>query len=272
MLRERTERPYVVNFTQPWLQRSPESFDIALEARPTAISLALGDPGEFVERAHGAGILFIQQVHTVEQARQMAARGVDVIIAQGTEAGGFTGRVAGSVLVRQVVDAVSPIPVIAAGGIADGRGLAAALVLGAHGVNIGTRFLASAEAAVSDAWKQAIVDAKSEDAVKVDVWDDIFPKPGGGAFDVVPRALRTVFIDEWQVRRADARRDAERLQDEVGSGVIRGRMEQFVPFGGQSAGLVRDVRPASEIVGTLIREAEDALRETGRLVTKPRLM
>ena len=267
MLRERTERPYVVNFTQPWLQQSPQSFDIALDARPAAISLALGDPGEFVERAHEARILFIQQVHTVEQARQVAARGVDVIIAQGTEAGGFTGRVAGSVLVRQVVDAVSPIPVIAAGGIADGRGLAAALVLGAQGVNVGTRFLASAEASVSDAWKQAIVNARSEDAVKVDVWDDIFPKPGGGAFDVVPRALRTAYIDEWQVRRADARRDAERLQSEVGSGVMQGRMEQFVPFAGQSAGLVGDIRPAAEIIGALVREAEEALREAGKLIT-----
>jgi enoyl-[acyl-carrier protein] reductase II len=267
MLRERTERPYVVNFTQPWLQQSPESFDIALESRPAAISLALGDPGEFVDRAHGAGVLFIQQVHTVEQARQVAARGVDVIIAQGTEAGGFTGRVAGFVLVPQVVDAVSPIPVVAAGGIADGRGLAAALVLGAQGVNVGTRFLASAEAAVSDAWKQAIVNARSEDAVKVDVWDDIFPKPAGGAFDVVPRALRTAFIDEWQGRRGDARREAERLQGEVGSGVMQGRMEQFVPFGGQSAGLVGDIRPAAEIIGALVREAEQALREAERLVT-----
>jgi enoyl-[acyl-carrier protein] reductase II len=266
MLRELTERPYVVNFTQPWLQQSPESFDIALDARPAAISLALGDPGEFVARAQGAGVLFIQQVHTVEQARQVAARGVDVIIAQGTEAGGFTGRVAVSVLVRQVVDAVSPIPVIAAGGIADGRGLAAALVLGAQGVNVGTRFLASAEAAVSDAW-QAIVNAKSEDAVKVDVWDDIFAKPGGGAFDVVPRALRTAFIDDWQGRRADAGRDAERLQGEVGSSVSQGRMEEFVPFAGQSAGLIRDVRPAAEIIGALVREAEEALREAGNLTT-----
>jgi nitronate monooxygenase/enoyl-[acyl-carrier protein] reductase II len=152
------------------------------------ISLALGDPGDLVKRAHDAGIRFVQQVHTVGQAQLVAERGVDVIIAQGTEAGGFTGMVAGSVLVPQVVDAVSPIPVVAAGGIGDGRGLAAALVLGAQGVNVGTRFLASTEASISIGWKRAILDARAEDAVKADIWDDIFPKPSGGAFDVVPRA------------------------------------------------------------------------------------
>lgn len=266
-LRELTSRPFIVNFTQPWLQQSPESFDVALDAKPRVISLALGDPGELVKRAHDAGILFVQQVHTVRQARQVAERDVDVIIAQGTEAGGFGGTVATSVLVPQVVDAVGPIPVVAAGGTADGRGLAAALILGAEGVNVGTRFLASAEASVSEKWKRAILDAESEDAVKVDVWDDIFPKPGGGAFDVVPRALRTRFIDEWRARPEDARQQTEGLQGEVWSGISQGRMEEFVPFGGQTAGLIRDVRPAAEIVRQFVREAEEALQRVGALVS-----
>jgi nitronate monooxygenase/enoyl-[acyl-carrier protein] reductase II len=229
-----------------------------------AISLALGDPGAWVKRAHDAGILFMQQVHTVAQARQVAERGVDVIIAQGTEAGGFTGVVAGSVLVPQVVDAVSPLPVVAAGGIGDGRGLAAALVLGAVGVNVGTRFLASAEASISDAWKRSIVTAQSEDAVKAEVWDAIFPKPGGGAFDVLPRALRTDFIDAWRGRRAESPQQAELVQNEIGAAMRQGRMEAFVPFTGQSAGLIREVRPAAEIVLDLVREAEEALERAGR--------
>jgi enoyl-[acyl-carrier protein] reductase II len=258
-LRELTDRPFVVNFTQPWLQQNPEHFDAALDARPPVISLALGDPGDLVKRAHDAGALFVQQVHTVEQANLVAEREVDVIIAQGTEAGGFTGMVAMPVLVPQVVDAVSPIPVVAAGGIADGRGLAAALVLGAQGANIGTRFLASDEASIGDPWKEVVVGATSLDAVKADVWDDIFPKPGGGAFDVVPRALRTRFIDEWQARRSEAKGEAERLQGEVWSGIQQGRMEEYVPFTGQSAGLISDVIPAGEIVQRLVQEAEDAL-------------
>jgi enoyl-[acyl-carrier protein] reductase II len=267
LLRASTSRPYAVNFTQPWLQQNPDAFEIALAARPAVISLALGDPGELVQRAHDGGVRFIQQVHTVEQARLVAERGVDVIIAQGTEAGGFTGGVATLILVPQVVDAVSPIPIVAAGGIADGRGLAAALVLGASGANLGTRFLASAEATIAQEWKQAILDAQSEDAVKTALWDDLFPKPGGGAFDVVPRALRTAFIERWQARPDEARRAAQRLQNELMSGVREGRMREYVPFTGQSAGLIRDLPSAAQIVARLVSEAEVALHMVGTLVS-----
>jgi nitronate monooxygenase/enoyl-[acyl-carrier protein] reductase II len=264
-LRDLTARPFIVNFTLPWLQEHPEAFDVALEASPPVISLALGDPGELPKRAHDAGALFVQQVHTVEQARLVAERAVDAIIAQGTEAGGFTGTVAMPVLVPQVVDAVSPIPVVAAGGIADGRGLAAALVLGAQGVNMGTRFLASEEASIAESWKRAILDAQSQDAVKADVWDDIFPKPGGGAFDVVPRSLRTPFIEEWSSRRDEAAKRAESLQGEIATGINEGEMERFVPFTGQVAGLIREILPAGEIVRGLISQAEETLQHAGRL-------
>lgn len=259
-LRDLSDRPFIVNFTQPWLQERPESFDVALEASPKVLSLALGDPGELPKRAHDAGALFVQQVHTVDQAHLVAERGVDVIIAQGTEAGGFTGSVAMPVLVPQVVDAVSPIPVVAAGGVGDGRGLAAALVLGAQGVNVGTRFLASEEASIAQSWKQSILDAQSQDAVKADVWDVIFPKPAGGAFDVVPRSLRTPFIQEWSDRLDEAAKRAESLQEEVWAGINGGEMERYVPFTGQTAGLIREILPAGEIVRRLIGEAEEAFQ------------
>ena len=142
-LRELTDRPFAVNHTRrPF---SEEVFAASLEDPPAVISLALGEPGDLVARAHDAGALFLQQVTTVEQARQAADAGADVISAQGMESGGFSGAVSTLALVPQVVDAVRPLPVVASGGIADGRGLAAALVLGAEGVNIGTRFLASEE-------------------------------------------------------------------------------------------------------------------------------
>jgi nitronate monooxygenase/enoyl-[acyl-carrier protein] reductase II len=229
------------------------------------VSLALGDPGDLPARAHEAGALFVQQVHTVEQALLVAERGVDVIIAQGTEAGGFGGKVSAVALVPQVVDAVGPVPVLAAGGIADGGGLAAALVLGAQGVNLGTRFLASEEASISDEWKRVILAAGSQSAVKVDVWDDIFDKPGGGAFDVVPRALETPFIEQWQVHRADAAIDALRLQGEIMGAIQQQHMELFVPFTGQSAGVIGEILPARDIVRRLIVEATEALQNTSRL-------
>lgn len=264
LIRTLTDRPFAVNHLVPSLNE--EAFALTLEARPPIISLALGDSGDLVKRAHDVDILVIQQVHTVKQARQAAEREVDVIIAQGGEAGGFGGMVAALALVPQVIDAVQPIPVVAAGGIADGRGLAAALVLGAQGVNIGTRFLTSVEAPISAGWKQAILAAESEHAVKVEVWNDIILLPGGGGYGTVPRALRTPFIEEWQQRRNDAKREAERLQGEVITAVQQGRLHEMVPFAGQTAGLIHEILPAGEIVRGIVAEAEEALKRVIQLL------
>lgn len=256
------DRPFVVNFVTRALDE--EMFALAVEARPKAISFALGNPGDYIKQAHDAGVLVIQQVHTVDQAQSAVEWGVDVIIAQGTEAGGFGGTVATLPLVPQVVDAVDPVPVLAAGGIADGRGLAAALVLGAAGGNVGTRFMASTEASISQEWKQALVDAQSEDAVRVEVVNTVMPPPEG-SFDTAPRALRTRFIDEWRHRPDDARREAENLRGQIMAAVQQGQMFQYIPFSGQSAGLIHDVLPAGDIVGRLVTEAEEALERAARL-------
>ncbi len=165
--RDLTNRPFAVNYVVPYFDERVDErtalFELGMSIRPKLVSFALADPGDLVKRAHAAGALVMHQVTTVDQAEQAAARGVDVIVAQGGEAGGYGGSVATMVLVPQVVDAVRPIPVVAAGGIFDGRGLAAALVLGAVGVNVGTRFLAAREATISDAYKQAIIAAASQD-------------------------------------------------------------------------------------------------------------
>ena len=263
--RELTGRPFAVNHLVPTLNE--EAFALTLQARPAIISLALGDPGDLVKRAHDAGILVMHQVHTAHQARQAAERGVDVIIAQGGEAGGFGGMVGALALVPQVVSAVSPTPVVAAGGIADGRGLAAALVLGAQGVNIGTRFLASVEAPISEGWKQAILAAESEDSVKVDVWNDIIPLPGTAGYGTAPRAIRTPFIEKWQRRRDDAKREAERLRGEVMMALQQGKMHELVPLAGQTAGLIREILPVREIVRRMVAEAEEALERVTKLLS-----
>src|ERR671929_1066649 len=137
-------------------------------------------------------------------------------------------------LIPQVADAVAPIPVLAAGGIADGRGLAAALVLGAQGANIGTRFLASEEASAHAAWKRAIIEAESEDVIRFEEWRELFPPAGEGAYEVVPRVIRTPFVDEWRGRRDDAGREAERLRGEVMTALRQGRAHELVPFAGQT--------------------------------------
>jgi hypothetical protein len=140
-----------------------------------------------------------------------AEAGADIVIAQGAEAGGFGGEVSTMALVPQVVDAIAPVPVLAAGGIADGRGLAAALALGAQGVNIGTRFLAAAETEIPDGYKDAILAAASQDAVRVAFSDSVFPPASGpDPYGTRPRALRTAFVDRYNARppRGRARRGA----------------------------------------------------------------
>jgi nitronate monooxygenase/enoyl-[acyl-carrier protein] reductase II len=259
-----TNRPFAVNHTLSPALPNPEAFNLSLKAKPRLISFALGNPKEYVKQVHDEGILVMHQVTTVEQAYQAAECGVDIIIAQGSEAGGFGGTITGLVLIPQVVDAVSPVPVVAAGGIADGRGLAAALVLGAQGVNLGTRFLASIEAPISDNWKQAILRAESQDAVKVEFWNDIFPV-SGQAYQVIPRALSSPFIMEWQNRREVAKQEAKRLQIEVGSAIEQGRVGDLFPFTGQTTGQIKDILPAADIVHRLVNEAEVALKRISRL-------
>jgi enoyl-[acyl-carrier protein] reductase II len=258
-MRELTDRPFAVNYSA----RGPfdrESFDATLEARPAAISFAHGDPGELVAAAHEAGVVFVQMVNTVAQARRAAEQGVDAVIAQGSESAGFGGPVGTLALVPQVVDAVPDLPVIASGGIADGRGLATSLVLGADGVNIGTRFLASTEAHVSDDWKRGIVAAESEDAVPAEFAPLLIPTPEwAGAYDVTPRVLRTPFVDEWNERLDDVPGEAERLRAEVLAAAGEGRLHELLPFTGQTAGLVHEVLPVAEILDRLVDEAERAL-------------
>lgn len=264
-VRELTDRQYVVNHVVPLLDE--DAFAATLEAGPAGVSFALGDPGvELVDRVHAAGSKAIHQVHSVGQARAAAAHGVDVLIAQGSEAGG-QGMAAGAgamALVPQVVDAVAPIPVLAAGGVGDGRGLAAALVLGAAGANVGTRFLASREASADEAWKQRVLEAESEEVVRFEAWREILP-PSEAGYDVVPRVIRSEFVAEWERQPVEARRQADRLRAEIMGSIEREQPHELTPFAGQSAGLIHDVRPAAEIVRGMVSEAEAALERAAKL-------
>jgi enoyl-[acyl-carrier protein] reductase II len=258
-----TDRPFAVNFVVPYFEENVDEraalFERALGIHPRLVSFALGDPGELVERAHDAGALVMVQVTTVAQAERASAGGADVIVAQGGESGGYGGSVATMVLVPQVVDAVGPTPVVAAGGIFDGRGLAAALVLGAAGVNVGTRFLASREATISDAYKQAILASSSEDAVRFDALNDLLPSPGTKGYGTVLRSVRTPFIDGLLSRPEVARREADRLLGVLRTAIQAGNVHEVMPTAGQSAGGIRDVAPVADIVSRMVFEAEQVL-------------
>jgi enoyl-[acyl-carrier protein] reductase II len=166
-------------------------------------------------------------------------------------------------LIPQVVDAVRPIPVVASGGIADGRGLAAALVLGAQGINIGTRFLACVEATtISDDWKRSIVQAESQDTVRVEFAEYVFPpvnRPGG--YQTAPRVLRTPFVEEWNQHPESAQRKAKRLGDEILSAIKQGSAYKIIPFTGETVGLIHDILPAADIVRRIATEAQEALEQ-----------
>ncbi|TMK06115.1 MAG: nitronate monooxygenase [Alphaproteobacteria bacterium] len=243
MVRKLTSRPFAINHIPQTLDA--EAFRYTLEARPAVVSFALGDPGDLVRQAHDVGSLVMLQVTTVAQAVQAAERGVDVIM-------------------------VSPIPVVAAGGIFDGRGIAAALMLGAVGVNLGTRFIASTEAPAPDEWKQAITAAKSEDAIKVDVLNDISPLPGTVGFHTVLRSLHTTFIDEWSAKREAARRDRDRLRDQIVSTTQAGRPHACLLTAGQTAGGIDEVLSVGDIMRRLIAETEAALSRAPGRAAAPR--
>jgi enoyl-[acyl-carrier protein] reductase II len=263
-VKEFTKHPFAINFTINTFDEDAFRFAIE-EAKPKVISCALGNPKDLVKKVHDAGLLFMHQVHSAKQAREAAELGVDIIISQGSEAGGFCSDVSSLALIPQVVDAVNDrqIPVVAAGGIADGRGLAAALMLGAQGINIGTRFLASVEAALVDQqWKQRIIAAESEDAIRVNFINEVFPVLNPNSYKgTAPRALRTSFIEEWSQKSVDeVKSQAEQLRNTIMTGIKEGKSHELVPFTGQSTGLIHIILPAAEIIRNIVKEAEETIR------------
>jgi nitronate monooxygenase/enoyl-[acyl-carrier protein] reductase II len=264
VVRRLTSRPFALNHIPQNLV--PEAFDYALAARPAVMSFALADPGDLARRARDLGSRIMIQVTTVAQAVQAAERGADIIIAQGGEAGGYAGDVSTMALVPQVVDAVAPIPVVAAGGIFDGRGIAAALMLGAAGVNLGTRFIACRESPAPDEWKRAIVAARSEDIMRAEVLNDIVPLPGTVGFGTVLRSIRTEFLDHWSVNRDEARRERDRLKAEIISTTQAGRRHATLLTAGQTAGGITDIPAVAELMHRLIAEAEAVLARASNLI------
>ncbi len=261
-LRDRTDRPFAVNHVVPDLD--PDGFGLTLEHPPAVVSFALDDAGSLIDPVHDAGSLVMQQITTVEQASVAAEHGADIIVAQGGEAGGYGGTVSTLALVPQVVDAVGPIPVVAAGGIADGRGLAAALMLGAAGVNLGTRFLASRESPIAESWKRAILESASEAWIQLEFFNALEPNPGTLGYGTRVRALRTEFVEMWRQRWVENRLDAAAAQADLDAAAAEGRLEELLVFGGQSAGIIHDVLPAADIVRMISADAEQALvRVTG---------
>jgi nitronate monooxygenase/enoyl-[acyl-carrier protein] reductase II len=269
-VRALTDKPFGVNLLLPLLQEG--QINACFDEKVPILVLFWGDPTPFVAEAHRRGTKVFIQVGSVEEAMAAAAEGVDGIIAQGNEAGGHVkSTTALSPLVPAVVDAVQHVPVIASGGIANGRGLVAALSLGAQAVSMGTRFLASAEAQAPREYKERIVQSTAEGTVYVQLFDVGWP-------DAPHRVLRNKAVAEWEAagRPPPGRRPgegtvvgnmplAERLVDVVRYAVsspkpgFTGDLDYLALYAGESCSLVRDIKPAAQIVGEVMREAEEVL-------------
>jgi nitronate monooxygenase len=235
----------------------------ALEHGPRAVMLSFGDPRPFAGLIRQAGAALIIQVTDMDEARQAIDLGADVIVAQGTEAGGHGARRGRSTLpfVPAVADLAAPVPVLAAGGIADGRGLAAVLALGAAGALLGTRFQATAEALADPTAKKAIVEGCGEDTERSSVLD--VARGSRWPPEYTARTLSHPFLDQWRDRQDElaAGPGARRAYQD---GVTRGDFPPLPVWASEAIDLISDLPPAAGLVGAIAAQAGDALARAGR--------
>lgn len=246
-VRALTTKPFGVNHVVCLVD--DDCVELTLAQRVPVLSLSWGRAAELTARAHEAGIKVMHQVTTPEEAGATAAEGADVIVAQGTEGGGHVGSSMSTMaLVPQTVDIVKPVPVLAAGGIADGRGLAAAIMLGAQGVLMGTRFLATIECHGRGHSKDALLNSLGSQTLVSKFYDDVSGILWPGS---VVRAIRNPILDEWARRPEEWARVADELRPAVQAAVANG---DFV-LAGESVGLVHEILPAGELVKKIAEEA-----------------
>jgi nitronate monooxygenase len=268
--RSARQLPFGIGFITWSLARVPQLLDQALAAKPDAMWLSFGDPAPFVENIKAAGALLICQVQTVAMAQDAVEKGADIIVAQGTEAGGHGVSCGTMALVPAVVDAVGyRVPVAAAGGVADGRGLAAALMLGAEGVVLGTRFYASEEAAGHPAAKARILAASGDDTIRSIVFDiargNVWPAPYTG------RCLKNDHTRTWFGREVELLRHAREVGDQYRAAREQGDFDTAAVIAGEAAGLIRDLPTAGEIIRRIVAQAEQLLSSAPRQRTSTQM-
>jgi nitronate monooxygenase len=261
LVAELTSLPWGVGFVT-WAT-SPATIDAALTHQPAAVMLSFGDPGAFATQVRAAGALLIAQVSDLAEARRAVEVGADLLVAQGTEGGGHGGSHGTLPLVPTVIDAAPGVPVLAAGGIADGRGLAAVLALGAAGALVGTLFQASHEALRSAAEGAALVNADGQDTERSRTFD--IASGSGWPARYPGRALRNGFRDQWRGRDEELAAD-ESAQRAYRQAVARGDRDVTPVWAGEAVGLIRDLSPAGDLVHALVSGAEQALARAAQAV------
>ncbi|MBI3782137.1 MAG: nitronate monooxygenase [Deltaproteobacteria bacterium] len=253
-VRELTDKPFAVDLLAPIPEMIRPQMQVVFDEGVKIFVAGLAVPQQFIAEMHERGMTVIVMIGKVRHAVKAEMAGADVVAAQGTEAGGHTGEIGGMALVPQVVDAVK-IPVIAAGGIADGRGLVAALALGAQGVIVGTRFIATPEAQAAPAYREAILRSGEADTVRTRCYTG---KPA--------RTIRNTYNESWERRQDEIKpfplqvmySAQQGVMDYMGVGQGADPERCFMPAG-QGLGLIRDNKPAAEVLADIVREAQEVL-------------
>jgi nitronate monooxygenase len=250
--------PFGIGFITWSLAKQPALLGLALEARPRAIMLSFGDPAPFAPRIKSSGALLICQVQDEAMARQALDAGADILVAQGTEAGGHGASRTTIDIVPAIVDlAAGRVPVAAAGGIGDGRGLAAMMMLGASGVLLGTRFYASQECDGPEEAKRRICAAPSGNSVRGIIFDlsrnNVWPAPFTG------RCLINDHARRWIGREVELMQNVRAVAAEYAAARAAGNFDIAAVIAGEAVGLIHDVPPAAEIVDRIVTEAEQIL-------------
>jgi enoyl-[acyl-carrier protein] reductase II len=252
-VRQRTQKPFGVDLLAALPEQVRASIDVIIEEGASAFIAGLGVPEPVIERCHRAGVKVMALCGKTSHAQRAEAAGCDAVVAQGTEAGGHTGGIAGMALVPQIVDAVR-IPVLAAGAIVDGRGLAAALALGAQGAWMGTRFIASVEARAAQVYKQRIVEADGGDTLVTRCYSG---KP--------MRVIRNPYAEEWERRSAEILPFPGQLVASARAGVMSFAHDEATDPArtcmpaGQGIGGIGEILPARQIVERVLAEAADTI-------------
>jgi nitronate monooxygenase len=250
--------PFGIGFITWSMAKQRELLDIALAVRPRAIMLSFGDPKPFAARIKAAGSLLICQVQSEDMAKDALEAGADILIAQGTEAGGHGASRTTLDIVPAVVDvAAGRVPVVAAGGLADGRGLAAMLMLGASGVLLGTRFYASVECEVDEEAKQRICAATGGSTARGVVFD-----LSRNIFWPAPFTLRALVNDHsrrWTGHEVELIQNMATVSADYAAAMAARNFDIAGVFAGEAAGLIHDIPPAAEIVGRIVTEAEQIM-------------
>jgi enoyl-[acyl-carrier protein] reductase II len=254
-----TDKPFGVDLLQALPDQVEAAIDVIIAEGATAFIAGLGIPGPVIGRCHAGGVKVISMCGTVEHARKAEQAGCDAVVAQGTEAGGHTGRVAAMALIPQTVDAVR-IPVLAAGSIVDGRGFVAALALGAQGVWMGTRFIATTEARAAQQFKERIVGARGSETVVTRCYSG---KP--------MRVISNPYVEEQELHPEGIKRFPEQMFRSAMAGVMNyvdddstDPQRTCMPAG-QGIGGIGEIVPAGEVVRRVLGEAADVIGGLGRL-------